>query len=174
MTPEMTFGEAIEALREGKMVARYGWNGNGMFVFKQVPSPIDPDVVSKMTSLPQTVKDMLINRKQGPNYCNQMAIVKMDGTVDSWVASSSDTFAKDWYIVDPAEGKIPSYMVRLISERDQLGERVYKLREYLNGDQVMATGHKELLEAQLTAMLRYEDILHERIQKIVDDNCINE
>tara|TARA_R110002020_G_scaffold457122_2_gene673931 strand:+ start:1830 stop:2120 length:291 start_codon:yes stop_codon:yes gene_type:complete len=95
----MNFGEAIEALKQGKMISRKGWNGSGMFVFKQVPSPIKAEIVPNMTSLPQEVKDEFLKRKQGPNYQNQMAIVKADGTVDSWVASSSDTFAEDWEIV---------------------------------------------------------------------------
>ena len=29
----MNFGQAIEALKEGKRVARAGWNGKGMFLF---------------------------------------------------------------------------------------------------------------------------------------------
>jgi len=99
-TSGMNFGLALEAMKKGKKVARSGWNGKGLFVFKQVPSPIGPDIVPKMTSLPQSVKDEFINRGQGPNYCNQMAIVKQDGSVDSWVASSSDTFADDWMIVE--------------------------------------------------------------------------
>ena len=94
----LTFGEAIEALRAGKKVARKGWNGKGMFVFKQVPSPISKDIVPKMTSLPQSVKDEFIRRDQGPNYVNQLALVQPDGRVDSWVASSSDIFAEDWVL----------------------------------------------------------------------------
>jgi hypothetical protein len=96
----MTFGHAIEALKLGKRIARKGWNGKGMFVFKQVPSPIPSHIVPVMTSLPQSVKDEFVRREQGPNYVNQMAIVKPDGSVDSWVASSSDTFADDWQLLD--------------------------------------------------------------------------
>lgn len=33
----LNFGEAIQALNEGKMVARQGWDN--LFVFKQIPSP---------------------------------------------------------------------------------------------------------------------------------------
>lgn len=29
----MNFGQAIEALKQGKKVARKGWNGKGMFIF---------------------------------------------------------------------------------------------------------------------------------------------
>ncbi len=93
------YGTAIEHLRVGGRIQRVGWNGAGMFVFRQVPSPIPAHIVPNMTSLPQAVKDEFIRREQGPNYVNQMAIVKQDGTVDSWVASSSDTFAEDWILL---------------------------------------------------------------------------
>lgn len=30
----MKFGEALEAVKEGKLIARSGWNGKDMFVFQ--------------------------------------------------------------------------------------------------------------------------------------------
>ena len=98
-TTALTYGLAIEALREGKCVARKGWNGSGMFICKQVPSEIYCNIIPKMSSLPQTAKDILFDRDKSIFYDNQMIIVKPDNTIDSWVASSSDTFAEDWYIV---------------------------------------------------------------------------
>jgi hypothetical protein len=95
----MNYGLAIEAMKEGKKIYREGWNGTGMFVFKQVPTAIAPNIVPNMTSLPKSVKREFCLRNQGPSYGNQMAIVKSDGTVDSWVASSSDTFAEDWKVL---------------------------------------------------------------------------
>jgi Protein of unknown function (DUF2829) len=29
----MNFGQALEALKQGKKVARRGWNGKGMFIY---------------------------------------------------------------------------------------------------------------------------------------------
>lgn len=98
-TDGLTYGLAIEALKKGYCIARVGWDGHGMYVFKQVPAKIDAEIVEKMQSLPDSVKEKFIRRGQGPSYENQMAVVKPDGTVDSWVASSSDTFAEDWVIV---------------------------------------------------------------------------
>jgi hypothetical protein len=102
-----TYGEAIAALEQGKMVQRAGWNGKGMFVFKQVPAVISKEIVPKMQSLPQAVKDEFERRFSNPAaqidaiyYNNQMAIVNSSNGIDSWVASSSDTFAKDWIILD--------------------------------------------------------------------------
>ena len=37
----MNFGQVIELLKEGRCIQRNGWNGKGLFVFKQVPSTID-------------------------------------------------------------------------------------------------------------------------------------
>ncbi len=62
----LTFGEAIEVLQAGGMIARDGWNGSNMFVFKQVPSIINKTVVPKMTSLPQSVKDEFQRRFDSP------------------------------------------------------------------------------------------------------------
>lgn len=58
----MNFGQAIEALKEGKMIQREGWNGKGLFVFMQIPSTITADIIPKMQSLPQSVKDLFANR----------------------------------------------------------------------------------------------------------------
>ena len=92
----MNYGKAIELLRQGKAVARQGWNGNGMFVCKQTPSEIYCNIIPKMQSLPDRAKEILFARDKPIHYQNQMIIVKPDNTIDSWVASSADTFAEDW------------------------------------------------------------------------------
>ena len=96
----MNFGQAIEALKQGKLLARVGWNGKGMFVVKQIPATIGLDVIPKMQSLPQEAKNILIERGQEISYTNQMLIVNAAGRADSWVPSSSDCFAEDWMIVN--------------------------------------------------------------------------
>ena len=97
----MKFGEAIEALREGKAIARSGWNGKGLFVVKQVPAHITEDIIPKMQSLPQRAKELLLaSENKSITYTNQMLIVNPDGRADSWVPSSSDVFAEDWQIVE--------------------------------------------------------------------------
>lgn len=94
----VNYGAAVEHLRGGGIISRNGWNGAGMFVFKQVPSKVPTHIVPKMSSLPEKVKMRLVSNEISPNYQNQMAIVKPDGTIDSWVASSADTFAEDWIL----------------------------------------------------------------------------
>lgn len=96
----LNFGQAIQALKNGNLVQRIGWNGKGMFIVKQVPSTIGLDIIPKMQSLPQAAKDNLIARGQPISYANQMLIVHPDGRADSWVPSSSDCFAEDWVILE--------------------------------------------------------------------------
>jgi hypothetical protein len=95
-----SFGEAVEALKEGKRVARKGWNGKGLFIFQQVPSDISEDIIPKMQSLPQFVKDEFAKRGGGIRYRNQLAMVYPDNAIYGWVASPSDVLEKDWVILD--------------------------------------------------------------------------
>ncbi len=124
MTENQNFGQAIEAMKSGKRVQRSGWNGKGLFVFMQVPSQIGINVVPKMQSLPQAVKDEFIRRDEKMNsispatdeisatnnlaphpfnsitYQNQMAVVYPDNSIHGWSPSSSDSLAEDWLILD--------------------------------------------------------------------------
>ena len=109
---KVNFGKAVEALKEGKRVARVGWNGKGLFIFMQVPSEISIDIVPKMTSLPQTVKDEFLKRASITGhksfnedmarikYQNQLAMVYPDNNIYGWVASPSDVLEEDWVILD--------------------------------------------------------------------------
>ena len=100
----MDFGKAIEALKEGKRVARNGWNGKGLFVFQQVPAVIGSEIVPKMQSLPQSVKDRFKEVfEEGAVhsilYTNQLALVNYN-IVTGWSPSTSDALAEDWVILD--------------------------------------------------------------------------
>ena len=72
MHSDMDIGEAVDALRNGKRVARMGWNGKDMYLELQ-----KPDANSKMT-LPyvymKTADDKLV----------------------PWLCSQSDLLATDW------------------------------------------------------------------------------
>lgn len=95
------FGDVIKALKEGKACRRSGWNGKGLFIVKQVPAHITGDIIPNMQSLPQSAKNILMQRSfPHIDYINQMLIINPDGRADSWVPSSSDVFAEDWEVID--------------------------------------------------------------------------
>ena len=102
---QFDFGTAIKFLQAGGAIRRSGWNGNGLFVVKQVPSHIEGDIIPKMQSLPQSAKNILMSRENPHiDYTNQMLIINPNGRADSWVPSSSDVFAKDWEVVYSWDG----------------------------------------------------------------------
>ena len=111
----VSFGEAVKALKEGKRVQREGWNGKGLFIFEQVPSSVPAEIVPKMTSLPQSVKDEFQRRfeygkttnnlrakedMKSITYQNQLAMVYPNNKIYGWVASPSDVLENDWIILD--------------------------------------------------------------------------
>lgn len=84
MEENHTFGEALILLREGRKVARRGWNGVGIFLKLQVP-----DENSKMT-LPYIYIDTTELQTTNQNAPK--------GRVP-WLASQTDMLATDWVIV---------------------------------------------------------------------------
>ena len=79
------FGWALNCLKQGKAVARKGWNGKGIYIKLQTP-----DVNSKMT-LPYiyiVTNGLVTDNPNAPK-----------GTVP-WLASQTDMLAEDWEIVE--------------------------------------------------------------------------
>ena len=95
----MTFGMAIEAMKQGKKVARRGWNGKGMWLC--IP----------LVDGPKEIPATGIWGKPNAEYAEQNGgMVKVvpyitmkaaDGTiVMGWLASQSDMLSDDWVIVE--------------------------------------------------------------------------
>jgi len=103
----MDFKQVVEALNDGKMAKRSGWNDKSLFIFKQVPSVISRDIVPKMQSLPQSVKNEFEKRFNDPSeqinaiyYDNQIAIVNRSNLISGWTPSVIDVFSQDWIVLD--------------------------------------------------------------------------
>ena len=103
----MNFGQAIEAAKSGKLVARQGWNGKGMFIFMRPACELDTEtVVNKVQSLPDSFKKWVADHhgdaptdkiKFGRYLCMKAA----DGSVvNGWLASQTDMLSEDWTIVE--------------------------------------------------------------------------
>lgn len=97
-TENVDFGAAIAALKDGKRVRRANWP-SPTFIFRQVPSAIAAEIVPKMTSLPDSVKAVFIEREAGPSYRNQLAIVDGGSNVFGYTPSTEDALAEDWFIL---------------------------------------------------------------------------
>ena len=98
----MDFGEALQALKQGKMLQRTTGDLDS-FIFRQVPADIDISIVPRMQSLPDKVKAEFQERYKrsgipGISYDNQFALVKPYNEIESWSPSVSDVQANDWVI----------------------------------------------------------------------------
>ena len=86
---DMTFGDALEALKQGERVSRKGWNGKNMYVFlAHEPDFVTDADISAFDNLDVEVSDMLVLK------------TAQDIFQPGWLATQSDMLAEDWYIVE--------------------------------------------------------------------------
>lgn len=85
---DMSFGQALKALKGGQKLVRAGWNGKGMFIY-YVPS-------TRYATMTDVAR---IEFGAEVLYNEYIAIKNVDGTVSTWVPSINDCFANDWMIV---------------------------------------------------------------------------
>lgn len=89
----MNFGEALEALRQGKKVARSGWNGRDMWIVLQEGYPGGIAInanTARATGMPVGT------------VCSFRPYLMMrdaQGMFVPWLASQTDLLADDWEVV---------------------------------------------------------------------------
>ena len=85
----LTFGQAVELLKQGKKVARKGWNGKGMYLLLAT----EIDFVTKAD-----LSDM--QHEEGELTLPAIVMKTVDNKfVVGWLASQTDMLAEDWVIV---------------------------------------------------------------------------
>lgn len=85
----MNFGDALQLLKDGQKIARFGWNGKGMFVYLVPANSYPPST--------QAAKDYY--KGELVPYNAYFAIKNTDDTISTWVPSVNDTLAEDWMVV---------------------------------------------------------------------------
>ena len=99
----MKFTEAKEILDRYGVISRRKWYSNMKVqkcLFFQIPTVIPYEVVEKMTSLPQGIKNILIEKRQNFRYINQLAELSSDNVIQSYCLSVEDINANDWIEVN--------------------------------------------------------------------------
>lgn len=84
----LTFGLAIEALKEGKKVARKGWNGKNQYI--QLATGISY----------KSATGEIVNCEHEAIGNKAIAFVGTSGVQIGWLASQADMLAEDWCIVE--------------------------------------------------------------------------
>jgi len=86
----MDFGDAIREMRDGKQVARKGWNGKGMFLFLVPGSSFAVNRAPLLGIYPEGTQI---------TYNPHIDIRAADGTIGPWLASQADMLAYDWCVL---------------------------------------------------------------------------
>ena len=110
---DLSFGEALEAAKQGKRICRNNWNGKEQFVFMRPSQETNISLlVQNIKTIPQSVKDYLCRQTafDVENRLDSMDIVKFTPylclwnaqkeIVNGWNASQSDMLATDWCVLD--------------------------------------------------------------------------
>ena len=92
----LTFGEAIEALKKGKSVAREGWNGKGMFLWLKPAAAIKSEWC-KDQRLKSVVDDNGGEIEALGTIC---MLTAQKQVLTGWLASQTDMLSEDWIILD--------------------------------------------------------------------------
>jgi len=90
MEHKMTFGEALQALKEGEKVCRSGWNGKGMFLFLVPGSTFKVNRPPLLGIYPEGTEI---------NYHAHIDMRTADGQIVPWLASQTDLLSNDWLYV---------------------------------------------------------------------------
>ena len=99
----MTFGQALEALKAGKKVARRGWNGKGMFLWLKPAT-----VVNSEWCHDPNLKQIADENGGLIQALGTICMFTHDSTgrkavLSGWLASQSDMLLDDWEIVGEEE-----------------------------------------------------------------------
>ena len=79
----LNFGKAIAALKSGKLVARKGWNGKGMYI----------TLISGENWAMDKHENTVCEKR------DWLGIKTVDNQFMPWVPSQSDVLAEDWVIL---------------------------------------------------------------------------
>ena len=93
----MNFGDALQMLKQGQRVARFGWNGKGMWLAlspgcKNLPADVfwSGPIREFANSVGGTCTVL-------PNI--MMKTADVEPSVVPWLASQTDILAEDWMVV---------------------------------------------------------------------------
>lgn len=97
MSNNLTFGDAVAALKEGKRVAREGWNGKGMFLFLLPAGTVPVKAIHD-----PTLREV-IEAEVGGDAFEALGSIRMltadKKILTGWLASQTDILSEDWVIL---------------------------------------------------------------------------
>ena len=96
MNENLNFGDAIKALKEGRKVARKGWNGKNMYLWLKPAATIKAEWC-KDPMLKEIVDSNGGEAEALGTICMKTADNKI---LTGWSASQTDMLCEDWMVVE--------------------------------------------------------------------------
>ena len=94
---DLDYSAALYLLKQGKKLARAGWNGKNMWVSMTPGKTLDMEVDDIWTG---NVKDVAIANGGTVEICPYMSLKTADNKIQiGWIPSQSDQLATDWCVV---------------------------------------------------------------------------
>lgn len=87
----LTFGEALNRIKAGKLARRSGWNGKGMFIFL---------VQGSTFTVNRAPLNEIFAEGTQINYHAHIDMFTADKKVVPWLASQTDILANDWEVFE--------------------------------------------------------------------------
>lgn len=87
----LSFGQALEQVKNGKKIARKGWNGKEMFAFMVNGSTFNVNRAPLNEIYPEGTK---------VEYRPHIDLKAADGTIGVWNPNMMDILANDWVIIE--------------------------------------------------------------------------
>ena len=88
LTHDMTFGQALDALKTGQKVSRHNWNGKGQYI----------ELAVRISYIDHNGNEINVGHNTMGNKA--IAFVGNQGAQLGWLASQADMLSDDWYIVE--------------------------------------------------------------------------
>lgn len=105
----MNFGQAIEEMKEGKRVARSGWNGKGMWIALTPGSLFEAKYAKDGHAAKHRAVEVDAENEKNPDGFKQIRLLPhidmraADGSmVIGWLASQTDMLSEDWHVIEAA------------------------------------------------------------------------
>lgn len=84
----MNFGKALKSLKEGKRVARKGWNGKNQYI----------ELATNISY--RNANEEIINTEHEAIGNKAIAFIGTSGVQIGWLASQADMLAEDWEVAE--------------------------------------------------------------------------
>jgi hypothetical protein len=102
------FGEALDALKQGKKVCRNNWNGKGMWLILLSKTKIvlagrilqDDGHATENPTVDFKSLFVTLNDTESTKLLDCILMKTVDDTFVPWLASQTDVLAEDWVILD--------------------------------------------------------------------------